>query len=105
MTDQLIPVDRDVIRELKHQLGGESILDFVKPEFAELALGVYEMLGSPPVSSASVWHVFSHMLPSIYEALAKLEADEASEMLSDCTPPTHQPMPLDPWMNNEANSA
>lgn len=83
MKDQLIAVDRNVIQELKLGLGGDSILDFVRAEFAELALQVYENLGSPSISSANAWHVFSHMLPAIQEALAELGDDGTTAMLRD----------------------
>lgn len=82
MKDQLIPVDRGVIRELKSQLGGDSILDFVKPEFNALVLRVYQNLGSPPVSSHNAWHVFAELLPGVTEALSDFEASELIDLLS-----------------------
>jgi len=82
MKDQLIPVDREVIRELKSQLGGDSILDFVNPDFATLAVGVYEKLGSPPASSHNAWRIFSNMLPGVTEALASFELSDTLELLS-----------------------
>lgn len=83
LKDQLIAVDRNVIRELKLQLGGDSILDFVRVEFAELALQIYGDLGSPPISSVNAWCVFSCMLPAVQEALAKLGDDVVVSMLGD----------------------
>ena len=82
MKDQLIPVNRDVVRELKSQLGGDSLLNFVKPEFAALALEVYQSLGSPPVSSRNAWQVFSDMLPGVTEALASFGDSGILDLLS-----------------------
>lgn len=82
MKDQLIPVDCNLIRELKLQLGGDSLLEFIPPEFAELALNVCEKLGSPAVSSYNVWDIYTLMLPDVTEVLADTGAIRASEILS-----------------------
>jgi len=82
LKDQLIPVDRDLVRELKLQLGGDSLLNFVKPEFADLARGIYDGIGSPSVLSHNAWSVFKTMLPIITEACAGLDAAVAIGILS-----------------------
>jgi hypothetical protein len=80
MQDQLIPVDHEVI--LKSKLGGNSLLNFVKPEFAALALKAYQLLGSPPISSCNAWQVFSDMLMGITEALASFRPSDILDLLS-----------------------
>lgn len=84
MSDQLIPVDCDLIREIKLQLGGDSLLDFVSPEFAKLALDAYESIGSPMASTHNAWEVFTCMLPNLTEALAEIGDVRASEILLAC---------------------
>lgn len=82
LKDQLIPVDCNLIRELKLQLGGDSLLNFVPPEFAELAFTAYEKLGSPAVSIHNAWEVFVQIVPHVTEALANLGAARVSELLA-----------------------
>lgn len=82
LKDQLISVDRDLVQELKLLLGGDALLDFVKPEFADLAHRIYEVVGSPRVSSCNVWTVFGSMLPGIVNALVGMDAAFAADILS-----------------------
>ena len=82
LKDQLISVDCDLVQELKLQLGGDSLLEFVKPEFGDLACRIYKAMGSPSVSSHNAWSVFRTMLPVIADACASLDADFAVDILS-----------------------
>ena len=65
LSDQLLKVDTTVVKELKDALGGESLLDFVSPEFHEIASSAYVRIGSPNVSSQNAWCVFKLLLPEV----------------------------------------
>jgi hypothetical protein len=42
--DYLLPVDVEVIRKMKADMGGDSLLDFVSAEFSECAQAIYDSL-------------------------------------------------------------
>ncbi|KDQ11750.1 hypothetical protein BOTBODRAFT_176943 [Botryobasidium botryosum FD-172 SS1] len=59
----LQPVDHAVIKELMEAVGGESLVQFVTPEYAAAAEEVFEHLGVENLSLQNVWSVFEAMLP------------------------------------------
>ena len=59
----LLPISNlDIIRELKEELGGASILDFVDADFATQAEGAYDQLGITKLTMDNVWVIFTDML-------------------------------------------
>lgn len=72
LTDQLLSVDTTLISELKAELGGDGILDFVSPEFSAIAEQAYTQINSPSVTLGNVWFIFSSLLPKV---VASLPAD------------------------------
>lgn len=59
----LLPISNlNVIRELKEELGGASILDFVNADFAKQAEDAYEELGITQLTMDNVWAIFTDML-------------------------------------------
>jgi hypothetical protein len=63
--DCLLPVDVQVIREMKEALGGDSLLEFVSAEFANRAQVAYDTLNISKLTFQNVWAVFTQMLPLI----------------------------------------
>ena len=63
--DLLQKVDIAVIHELKEMVGGESLLQFVTPEYAAQAEAVYHNLGIQELSIDNIWFVFEQMLHSL----------------------------------------
>lgn len=66
MQDCRIPVDIRVIKEIKEELGGESLLDFVSPEFAEHANIAFHILGAPKLTGENIWSIFAQLLPLVF---------------------------------------
>lgn len=63
----LLPVDLDVIRELKVAMGGDSVLDFVTPEFSERAKAAYDSLNILSLTVENVWEIFRRLRQVMYE--------------------------------------
>jgi hypothetical protein len=59
----LEPVDREVIRKLMEELGGEDLIRFVPVEYDVKAVNVYESLNIADLTLQNVWNVFQIMLP------------------------------------------
>lgn len=63
----LLPVDdMDVIREIKKEMGGDQLLAFATPEFAERAEAAYETLKIQDLTFDNVWHVFEDLYPLVF---------------------------------------
>lgn len=62
----LLPVDVEVVRELKEHMGGDALLNFVTPEFAERAQAAYDSLNITKLAPDNVWIVFRAMLPLVF---------------------------------------
>jgi hypothetical protein len=62
----LLPVNVDVIREIKAAMGGDAILNFVSDEFAARAQVAYDSLHISELTLANIWQVFTAMLPLVY---------------------------------------
>lgn len=60
-------VDINIIKEIKQKLGGEELLQFVNKDVALHCEAMYCALGSPGVTLNNAWHVFSDMLPLVFE--------------------------------------
>jgi len=58
-------VDITVIHELKEMVGGESLLQFVTPEYMAQAEAVYHGIGVQELSINNIWFVFEQMLCSL----------------------------------------
>lgn len=63
----LLPVDVDVIREIKEAMGGDALLEFVSAEFSERAQAAYDSLAITELTFENVWNVFEAMLPLLYD--------------------------------------
>jgi len=63
--DLIQGVDIAVIHELKEMVGGESLLQFVMPEYAAQAEAVYHSIGVQELSIDNIWFVFEEMLRSL----------------------------------------
>jgi hypothetical protein len=63
--DCLQKVDVNIIRELKEAIGGESLIQFVTPEYAAMAEEIYEALHVSEITVDNVWYIFEEMLPTI----------------------------------------
>jgi hypothetical protein len=59
-------VDRDIVRKLMEDIGGEALIQFVSPEYAARAQCVLDSLGLEPVTLANVWVIFQRMIPHMY---------------------------------------
>lgn len=62
----LLPVDVEVVREIKEAMGGDALLDFVVPEFAARAQRAYDSLDIQTLTLENVWHVFQALMPLIF---------------------------------------
>lgn len=62
----LLPVNVEVIREIKEAMGGDSLLDFVTPEFAAQCQAAYDTLGISELTLENVWTVFVALYPLLY---------------------------------------
>lgn len=67
--DCLLPVDINIIREIKEQMGGDQLLEFTTEEFSFECQSILDQLGfSDILSFQNVWDVFQAMLPHISDA-------------------------------------
>lgn len=57
----LLPVDINVIRQLKEELGGEELLEFTSAEFSAAAQQAYDSLGIGSLRFENAWDVFTAM--------------------------------------------
>jgi hypothetical protein len=65
----LLPISNlAVIRELKEELDGDSILDFVDADFGRQAEGAYDHLGITKLNMDNVWVIFTDMLMLLSES-------------------------------------
>ncbi|KAJ6450144.1 hypothetical protein C8R45DRAFT_1065416 [Mycena sanguinolenta] len=64
--DCLQKVGRDVIRHMKVDLGGDALIAFSTPEFAQRAEEALESLGPIALTQQNVWDVFQAMLPLLF---------------------------------------
>ena len=65
--DCLQPVDRDVVRKLMEDIGGEDLIRFVDEHYALRAQRVFDSLHIESVTLANVWEVFQKMIPYMIE--------------------------------------
>lgn len=65
--DWLIPVDKQLVRQMKERLGGDAIIAFNTPEFSELAQAAYDSLGVVKLDFHNVWDIYQAMLNVLYE--------------------------------------
>lgn len=64
--DCLLPVDVNVIREIKKEMGGDQLLAFSTPEFAKSAEAAYESLNVQDLTFENVWPVFRDLYPLVF---------------------------------------
>jgi hypothetical protein len=64
--DCLLPVDINVVREMKNLMGGDELLSFVPSAFAEQAEMAYIPLNVSRLSMSNVWFVFQQLLPLVF---------------------------------------
>lgn len=62
----LLPVDVEVVREIKEAMGGDALLDFVIPEYAAQVQTAYDSLGISELTLENIWHVFQSLYPLVY---------------------------------------
>lgn len=66
----LLPVDVQVVHQLKEELGGESLTAFTSPEFSAKAELAFEALqaahGAITVERENAWIVFKALLPFVF---------------------------------------
>ncbi|KAJ7779987.1 hypothetical protein B0H16DRAFT_1830576 [Mycena metata] len=59
----LQPVDMDVIRQMKEDMGGDALIAFSTPQFSARAQLGYDALGIQKLEQGNIWDVFRAMLP------------------------------------------
>jgi hypothetical protein len=59
----LQPVDVSVVQGLMNDIGGEELVQFVTPEYAACAQGIFDTLNIQRLGFENVWLVYSAMLP------------------------------------------
>ncbi|TFK51655.1 hypothetical protein OE88DRAFT_1628795 [Heliocybe sulcata] len=64
--DGLIPVDLGLIGQLKEELGGPGLTQFVDTPYAERALEVFQSLNVEKLTFQNVWEVYKAMMPLMY---------------------------------------
>lgn len=62
----LLPVDVEVISQMKLDMGGDALIAFSTPEFAARAQVVYDSLHIQALTQENIWHVFLAMLPLMF---------------------------------------
>ena len=62
----LLPVDINVIREIKAAMGGDSLISFSTPEYAARAQEIYDSLGIVELGFDNIWDVFADMKERMY---------------------------------------
>jgi hypothetical protein len=58
-------VDRDVIKNLMEEIGGEDLIHFVDSEYSATVQLIFDGLGFTVLTFENVWSMFSAMLPLI----------------------------------------
>ena len=67
LTDCLLRIpDMSIIHKLKEEMGGDSLLDFVSPEFSERAECAYKSLSISELTFENVWDIFQALLPLVF---------------------------------------
>lgn len=62
----LLPVNVNIIRDIKDAMGGDEILEFTTAEFSEQCKSIFDELGfSSILSFENVWDIFTAMLPHV----------------------------------------
>ena len=56
-------VDRDVVKNLMEEIGGEDLIRFIDLEYSNTAQLIFNNLGYTVLTFENVWQVFSAMLP------------------------------------------
>lgn len=64
--DCLLPVDVNVVREIKEAMGGDSLLEFTTMEFSAMAQAAYDTLHITKLTPENVWHVFQALYPVVF---------------------------------------
>lgn len=64
--NQLLPVDVEVIREIKRKMGGDALLAFVSDEFAARAQAAYDTLNIGKLTIENIWDVFTALFPLVF---------------------------------------
>ena len=59
----ILPVDLDVIREIKEAMGGDSLLEFTTSTFSKQAQVAYDSQGIVQLSFENCWDIFTAMHP------------------------------------------
>ena len=62
----LLPVDVDVIREIKAKMGGDALLEFTSVEFSARAQAAYDTLDITNLTIENVWNVFQAVYPLVF---------------------------------------
>lgn len=61
----LLPVDVEVVRQIKEEMGGDSLLAFVTDDYSQQAQAAYDTLGVEKLTLENVWDVFQALLPLV----------------------------------------
>ncbi|KAG1725924.1 hypothetical protein EDB19DRAFT_1914861 [Suillus lakei] len=61
--DCLQSVDRDIVKNLMVEIGGEDLICFVDTEYSAHAQSIFDDLGFIGLTFQNVWQIFSAMLP------------------------------------------
>ena len=64
--DCLQLIDRDFVKSLMEDIGGEELIRFVSVEYAARAQAAFGTLGFPTLTFQNVWLAFSAMMPIMY---------------------------------------
>ncbi|KAG6835988.1 hypothetical protein H0H93_012470 [Arthromyces matolae] len=83
-TDRKIKVDLDVIREIKKEMGGDTLLEFSTPEFSARAEAAYASLHVSELTFENVWNVFRALLPLLFSPGLSLPEIEAINNKPQC---------------------
>jgi hypothetical protein len=62
----LLPIDVNLIREIKDAMCGDSLLEFTTPEFSAQCKVAYNSLDISKLTTENVWHVFQALYPLVY---------------------------------------
>lgn len=63
----LLPIDVNLVREIKEHMGGDEILEFVTAEYSAKIQQIYDQLGIQNLEFDNVWEVFRSILTRIQE--------------------------------------
>jgi hypothetical protein len=61
----LLPVNVNVICEIKAAMGGDALLEFTTPEFSTHAQDAYDTLCVSELTIANVWFIFQALYPLV----------------------------------------